>query len=76
MLYPWKDLIYLLKLIPQIMGLKSVSIISNSKEKERFVKYLLNDIKALEFMIDKDMIEKGIQRIGAEQDKGRWKQSA
>ena len=50
------------------MGLKSVSIISSSKEKERFVKYLLNDIKALEFMIDRDMIEKGIQRIGAEQE--------
>lgn len=50
------------------MGLHSVSIISTSKEKERFVKYLLNDIKALEYMIEKDMIEKGIQRIGAEQE--------
>ena len=50
------------------MGLQSVSIISNSKEKERFVKFLLNDIKALELMIDKDMIEKGITRIGVEQE--------
>ncbi|MCK5704546.1 MAG: CBS domain-containing protein [Cyclobacteriaceae bacterium] len=50
------------------MGLQTVSIISSSKEKERFVKYLLNDIKALEFMIEKDMIEKGIKRIGAEQE--------
>lgn len=50
------------------MGLQSVSIISNSKEKERFVKYLLNDIKALELMIDNDMIEKGITRIGVEQE--------
>lgn len=50
------------------MGLQTVSIISNSKEKERFVKYLLNDIKALEFMIEKDMIERGIQRIGVEQE--------
>lgn len=50
------------------MGLQTVSIISNSKEKERFVKYLLNDIKALEFMIEKDMIEQGIKRIGVEQE--------
>ena len=50
------------------MGLQTVSIISSSKEKERFVKYLLNDIKALELMIEKDMIEKGIKRIGAEQE--------
>lgn len=50
------------------MGLQSVSIISNSKEKERFVKYLLNDIKALEFMIEKDMIEQGVRRIGVEQE--------
>ncbi len=50
------------------MGLQTVSIISNSKEKDRFVKYLLNDIKALEFMIEKDMIEQGIKRIGVEQE--------
>jgi len=50
------------------MGLHTVSIISNSKEKERFVKFLLNDIKALEYMIEKDMIEKGIRRIGVEQE--------
>ncbi|NJN26910.1 MAG: CBS domain-containing protein [Cyclobacteriaceae bacterium] len=50
------------------MGLKTVSIISNSKDKERFVKYLLNDIKALEHMIEHDMIESGIVRIGAEQE--------
>lgn len=50
------------------MGLQTVSIISNSKDKERFVKYLLNDIKALEYMIEKDMIEKDITRIGAEQE--------
>lgn len=50
------------------MGLQTVSIISNSREKERFVKYLLNDIKALEFMIEQDMIEQGIQRIGVEQE--------
>ncbi|MCG8308128.1 MAG: CBS domain-containing protein [Cytophagales bacterium] len=50
------------------MGLQTVSIISNSKEKERSVKYLLNDIKALEYMIERGMIEDGITRIGAEQE--------
>ena len=50
------------------MGLKAVSIISSSKEKERFVKYLLYDIKALEYMIDQGMIEENITRIGAEQE--------
>lgn len=50
------------------MGLQTVSIISSSKEKERFVKYLLNDIKALEYMIENDMIEKSINRIGVEQE--------
>lgn len=57
-----------MKTITSEMGLHTVSIISNSKEKERFVKFLLNDIKALEYMIDKDMIEKGIRRIGVEQE--------
>jgi CBS domain-containing protein/gamma-glutamyl:cysteine ligase YbdK (ATP-grasp superfamily) len=50
------------------MGKHTVSIISNSRERERFVKYLLNDIKALEMMIEQDMIERNITRIGAEQE--------
>ena len=50
------------------MGVQSVKIITSAKEKEKFVKYLLNDIKALQMMIDQDMIERGITRIGAEQE--------
>ncbi len=50
------------------MGVQSVKIITGAKEKERFVKYLLNDIRALQMMIDQDMIEHGITRIGAEQE--------
>ncbi len=50
------------------MGLQTVSIISNSKDKDSFVRYLLNDIKALELMIDQDMIEKDKKRIGVEQE--------
>lgn len=50
------------------MGLHTVSIISNNKDKDSFVRYLLNDIKALELMIDQDMIEKEKKRIGVEQE--------
>jgi CBS domain-containing protein/gamma-glutamyl:cysteine ligase YbdK (ATP-grasp superfamily) len=50
------------------MGKQTVSIISTSREKEKFVKYLLNDIKALEVMIEQGHIETGITRIGAEQE--------
>ncbi len=50
------------------MGVQSVKIVTNAKEKERFVRYLLNDIRALQMMIDQDMIEHGITRIGAEQE--------
>ncbi len=50
------------------MGQLTVSIISNNRDKDSFVKYLLNDIKALEIMIEQDMIEKGRQRVGIEQE--------
>lgn len=50
------------------MGVQSVKIITGAKEKEKFVKFLLNDIRALQMMIDQDMIERGITRIGAEQE--------
>ncbi len=34
----------------------------------KFTRALLNDIKALEIMLDKGMIESGVERIGAEQE--------
>jgi len=34
----------------------------------KFIRQLLNDIEALEFMIDNNLIESGITRIGAEQE--------
>lgn len=40
----------------------------NSEGKKEFLKSLLDDISALEYMIDNKMIESGIQRIGAEQE--------
>lgn len=50
------------------MGQHTVSIISNNKDKDSFVRFLLNDIKAMEWMIDQDIIEKDKHRIGAEQE--------
>lgn len=38
------------------------------EERNAFLEQLLNDLKALEFMLNNGMIEKGIQRIGAEQE--------
>lgn len=37
-------------------------------ERKAFVQHLLNDIKALELLIEQDLIEDGIVRIGAEQE--------
>jgi CBS domain-containing protein len=50
------------------MGQQTVSIISNNKDKDSFIKFLLNDIKALEIMTEKGMIEEGKRRIGIEQE--------
>ena len=33
-----------------------------------FVRRLLNDLHALEFMLENDLIESGVRRIGAEQE--------
>ena len=50
------------------MGDLSVNKIDNIEEQSAFVKRLLNDIKALELMLKKDMLEHDIMRIGAEQE--------
>lgn len=50
------------------MGSQSVKAIKSSKDRKKFVRHLLNDIEAFEFMIDNDLFEKGIQRVGAEQE--------
>ena len=50
------------------MGSQSVKAIKTQKQRKNFVYHLLNDIKALEFMIENDAFEKGIQRVGAEQE--------
>ncbi|MCA0932018.1 CBS domain-containing protein [Lutimonas saemankumensis] len=50
------------------MGSQSVKAIENLRERKEFLYHLLNDVKALEMMLDREVFEKGIQRIGAEQE--------
>ncbi|MFP2996969.1 CBS domain-containing protein [Spongiivirga sp. MCCC 1A20706] len=50
------------------MGEPIVNTISDQKTRISFIRHLLDDLKALELMLDKEMIESGITRIGAEQE--------
>lgn len=50
------------------MGEHEVKFIENLEQKKRFVHHLLNDVQAMDFMIKEHMFEKGIQRVGAEQE--------
>ena len=50
------------------MGSQAVKAIKSQKQRKKFVYHLLNDLKALEKMVNEDIFEKGIQRVGAEQE--------
>ena len=50
------------------MGEQKVSLISGGKEMQNFVKALLRDVQACEYMIEQGWFESGITRIGAEQE--------
>lgn len=50
------------------MGSQSVKAIESLRERKEFLYHLLNDVRALEMMLDRQVFEKGIQRIGAEQE--------
>lgn len=50
------------------MGEQQVSIVKSQDQMQHFVKSLLDDVKALEYMIDHDWFETDIVRIGAEQE--------
>lgn len=50
------------------MGEQKVSILSDEKQMQRFVKSLLEDVEALSFMLDHDWFESDVVRIGAEQE--------
>ena len=49
------------------MGDQQISSLS-SKPKPNFLRHLIGDIEALEQMIENGLIEKGVTRIGAEQE--------
>ena len=48
------------------MGSLSVRIAKDAEDKRQFMHHLINDVKALEYMVENGMIEFGITRIGAE----------
>ncbi|MGB1701023.1 MAG: hypothetical protein ACPHRO_13785, partial [Nannocystaceae bacterium] len=50
------------------MGDPDVSTSADSEQQRGFVKALLDDVRALERMLDTGMIESGVRRIGAEQE--------
>jgi CBS domain-containing protein/gamma-glutamylcysteine synthetase len=50
------------------MGEQKVSLVSDQKQMQKFVKSLLNDVSALEYMLDHDWFESDVVRIGAEQE--------
>ena len=50
------------------MGEQKVSILKSKDEMQAFVKAILNDVQALEHMLENDYFENDIIRIGAEQE--------
>ncbi|MDH5367305.1 MAG: CBS domain-containing protein [Cyclobacteriaceae bacterium] len=50
------------------MGEQNVNSAIDNKARSVFIKSLLNDISALDIMLEKDLIESDITRIGAEQE--------
>lgn len=50
------------------MGDQKVNSITDNKERAAFIRSLLNDISALDIMLEKNLIESDIRRIGAEQE--------
>lgn len=50
------------------MGEQRVSLLQDNEQMQKFVKSLLRDVKALEYMLDNDWFESGQTFIGAEQE--------
>ena len=61
------------------MGVQSVSLVKDDKQMQQFVRHLLRDVKALDYMLQNDWFDTGITRIGAEQEmclvNSSWKPS-
>jgi predicted transcriptional regulator/gamma-glutamylcysteine synthetase len=50
------------------MGVQTVSLVEDKEQMQHFVRNLLKDVKALEYMLNNDWFESGTTRIGAEQE--------
>ncbi|MGK7389183.1 MAG: CBS domain-containing protein [Candidatus Cyclobacteriaceae bacterium M2_1C_046] len=50
------------------MGKEILTVAKNPGQKKRFMQQVLNDMKALEYMLENDLLEKDKVRIGAEQE--------
>lgn len=50
------------------MGDQKVNRSLSANKKARFIQHVLDDVKALEYMLEHDLFEKNITRIGAEQE--------
>lgn len=50
------------------MGVHDVNRLENAADMRRFTRHIMQDMRALEFMLDEDMFETDVQRIGAEQE--------
>ena len=48
------------------MGTQTVNKLTDEQQRAKFIKALLRDVRALEYMLDNDWIESGITRFGAE----------
>lgn len=50
------------------MGEEKVHLASQPEDMQNFVRHLLRDVQALEYMLENDWFEDGVTRIGAEQE--------
>jgi CBS domain-containing protein/gamma-glutamylcysteine synthetase len=50
------------------MGEQKVSLLQDDSQMQNSVRLLLNDVRAMEYMLENDWFETGITRIGAEQE--------
>ena len=51
-----------------IMGHQDIKTQQNSAAIRRFTRHIMQDMRALDFMLEQNMFETEVQRIGAEQE--------
>src|SRR5688572_11470670 len=50
------------------MGEQDVSSVSDERQQRAYMKALLDDLRALELMLEGDVLESGVRRVGSEQE--------